>query len=44
MPPETPVCRICGFVSTARKNGINALDALRRVFLADPLIPMHNTT
>jgi len=32
-------CRIRGYVSTAKKNGINALDALRRVFLGDPFIP-----
>jgi transposase len=32
-------CRIRGYVSTARKNGINALDALRRVFLGRPLYP-----
>lgn len=36
-------CRIRGYVSTARKNGINALDALRRVFLGDPFIPAINT-
>lgn len=36
-------CRIRGYVSTARKNGINALDALRRVFLGDPFIPVINT-
>ena len=30
-------CRIRGYVSTARKNGLNALDALRRVFLGRPL-------
>ena len=37
-------CRIRGYVSTARKNGINALDALRRVFLGDPFIPAVNTS
>jgi len=36
-------CRIRGYVSTARKNGINALDALRRVFLGDPFLPAVNT-
>jgi len=36
-------CRIRGYVSTARKNGINALDALRRVFMGDPFIPVVNT-
>jgi len=29
-------CRIRGYVSTARKNGHNALDALQRVFLRIP--------
>jgi len=33
-------CRIRGYVSTARKNGLNALDALRRVFLGDPFVPV----
>ena len=32
-------CRIRGYVSTARKNGLNALDALRRVFLGNPFVP-----
>ena len=29
-------CRIRGYVSTARKN---SLDALRRLFLGDPFLP-----
>ena len=37
-------CRIRGYVSTARKNGLNALDALRRVFLGDPFLPVSNTS
>jgi transposase len=36
-------CRIRGYVSTARKNGINALDALQRVFLGNPFVPAINT-
>ena len=32
-------CRIRGYVSTARKNGLNALDALQRVFLGNPFVP-----
>jgi transposase len=32
-------CRIRGYVSTARKNGLSALDALRRAFAGDPFIP-----
>ena len=36
-------CRIRGYVSTARKNGLNALDALRRVFLGNPFVPAVNT-
>ena len=37
-------CRIRGYVSTARKNGLNALDALRRVFLDNPFVPVSNTS
>ena len=37
-------CRIRGYVSTARKNGLNALEALRRVFVGDPCVPAVNTT
>jgi transposase len=32
-------CRIRGYVSTARKNGLNALDALLRVFDGNPFVP-----
>jgi transposase len=37
-------CRIRGYVSTARKNGINALDALQCVFLGNPFVPTVNTS
>ena len=37
-------CRIRGYVSTARKNGLTALNALRRVFLGDPFVPAANTS
>ena len=37
-------CRIRGYVSTARKNGLNALDALHRVFLGNPFVPAVNTS
>ena len=37
-------CRIRGYVSTARKNGLNALDALQRVFLDNPFVPVLNTS
>ncbi len=37
-------CRIRGYVSTARKNGLNALDALRRVFLGNPFLPAVNNS
>jgi len=37
-------CRIRGYVSTARKNGINALDALQRVFRDNPFVPAVNTS
>lgn len=36
-------CRIRGYVSTARKNGLNALHALQRVFLGNPFVPTINT-
>jgi len=32
-------CRIRSYVSTARKNGLNAFEALRRVFSGEPFIP-----
>lgn len=31
-------------VSTARKNGLNALDALQRIFLGNPFVPAVNTS
>jgi len=37
-------CRIRGYVSTARKNGLNALDALQRAFLGNPFVPAVNTS
>jgi transposase len=37
-------CRIRGYVSTARKNDVNALDALQRVFLGNPFVPAVNTS
>jgi transposase len=37
-------CRIRGYVSTARMNGIDALDALSRVFQGDPFIPAVNAS
>ena len=37
-------CRIRGYVATARKNGLNALEALRRVFMGNPFVPVVNTT
>ena len=37
-------CRIRDYVSTTRKYGINALDALRRVFLGNSFIPAVNTS
>lgn len=32
-------CRIRGYISTARKNGLTALDALDRLFAGNPFIP-----
>ena len=37
-------CRIRGYVSTARKNGLNALDALQCVFLGSPFLPAARPT
>lgn len=37
-------CRIRGYVSTARKNNLTALDALRRIFLGDPFLPTPNSS
>ena len=37
-------CRIRGYVSTARTNGLNALAAIRRVFLGNPFVPADNTS
>lgn len=37
-------CRIRGYVATARKNGLNALDALRRVFAGEPFVPVLDTS
>jgi transposase len=36
-------CRIRGYVATARKNGLNALEALRRVFVGNPFVPVVST-
>jgi len=36
-------CRIRGYISTARKNGLNTLNALRRVFQGNPFVPAVNT-
>ena len=32
-------CRIMSYISTVRKNSINAIDAMRSVFLGAPIIP-----
>lgn len=37
-------CRIRGYVSTSRKNGLNALNALQLVFLGNPFVPEPNTS
>ena len=40
----TNFCRIRGYVSTARKNDLGALDALQRAFLGTPFVPTVNTS
>ena len=37
-------CRIRSYVSTARKNGLTALDALRRIYQGDPFMPIANNS
>lgn len=37
-------CRIRGYISTAKKNGIGALDALHRMFCGNPFVPAGNTS
>lgn len=37
-------CRIRGYVSTARKNSLTALNALRRLFLGNPFLPTPNSS
>ena len=32
-------CRIRAYISTLRKQGVNVLDAIRQVFLANPVSP-----
>ncbi len=32
-------CRIRGYISTAKKNHVNALDAIEKVFLGKPIFP-----
>ena len=35
-------CRIRSYISTARKNGLTALDSLRRLYQGDPFLPTAN--
>jgi len=37
-------CRIRGYISTARKNAMGALDAIARAFTGDPFVPNFNTS
>lgn len=37
-------CRIRSYISTARKNALNAIDAVTRVFTGDPFMPSVNTS
>lgn len=42
--PRVNFCRIRGYVSTARKNGLNALEALQPVFCGNPFVPAANSS
>jgi transposase len=37
-------CRIRGYISTARKNAVGAMDALRRLIEGNPFVPEFNST
>jgi transposase len=37
-------CRIRGYISTARKNSLGALEALQRVFTGSPFVPLFNSS
>ena len=37
-------CRIRSYISTARKNALGAMDAIARVFIGNPFVPVDNTT
>jgi len=37
-------CRIRSYISTARKNALNAIDAIARVFTGNPFVPVINTS
>jgi transposase len=37
-------CRIRGYISTARKNALGALDAIARAFTGVPFVPNFNTS
>jgi transposase len=40
----TAFCRIRGYISTARKNALNAIEALGNAFAGKPYIPLHDTS
>ena len=37
-------CRICSYLSTARKNALGALESVARGFTGNPFVPIANTT